>query len=68
MAVVLLCAKCTDNFTIHNSDLKNPLESVARQNGWIRTSEGWICPGHSKEVLMNPATSVKTAEPVGEAS
>jgi hypothetical protein len=50
MAIVLLCHECESNMTIRVIDPTKKIETLARQCGWVRTAEGWICPLHNEKI------------------
>ncbi len=50
MAIILLCRNCDSNMTIHAIDPTKKVETLARQCGWLRTDEGWICPLHNQKI------------------
>lgn len=68
MAIILLCEECADNVTIHSIDPTKNLETSARQFGWMRTVEGWMCPLHSQRISDGDKSTSGSTQHSGENS
>jgi len=66
MAIILLCEECESNMTIHAIDPTKKIETLARLCGWMRTSEGWICPQHNQKIERNYPTGFGSTQQSSE--